>query len=194
MHRVRVAAFHEVRLVAVATEQMIELFVTDAREHAGVRDLVAVQVQDRQHHAIGQRIQELVGVPTRGQRAGFRFAIADDAGHDQVRIVESRAECMRQRVTELAAFMDRAGRFWCNVTRDSARERELLEQPLHALLVQRDVRIDLAVRAVEPGIRHEARTAMARAGDVEHVQIVLLDDAIEMRVDEVQAGRRAPVA
>ena len=99
VHRVRIAAFDEVRLVAVATEQMIELFVADAREHAGVRDLVAIQMQDRQHHAIGQRIQELVGMPARGKRPGFRFAIADDAGDDQVRIVESCTERVRQRIT-----------------------------------------------------------------------------------------------
>ena len=37
-------------------------------------------------------------------------------------------------------------------------------------------------------------TAVARARDVDHVQIVLLDDAVQMGVDEVQPRRRAPVA
>ena len=35
---------------------------------------------------------------------------------------------------------------------------------------------------------------MARAGDVEDAQIVRLDDAVQVNVDEVQPGRRAPVA
>ena len=122
VHRLRIAAFDEVRLVPVAAKQMIELFVADAREHARVGDLVAVQVQDRQHHAIGQRIQELVGMPARGERPGFGFAIADDAGHDQVRVVERGAERVRKRIAQLAAFVDRARRFWRHVARDAARE------------------------------------------------------------------------
>ena len=35
---------------------------------------------------------------------------------------------------------------------------------------------------------------MARSGDVNHVQVVFLDDAVQMGVDEVQPRRRAPVA
>ncbi len=194
MHRLRITAFHKVWLVSVAAEQMIELLVTDTREHAGVRDLVAVQVQDGQHHTISQRIQELVGVPARGERASLRFAIANDAGHDQVRVVERSAECMGQRISQLATFMDRPGSFWRHVTGNAARERELLEQPLHALLVPSDVRIDLAISAIEPRIGHQAGAAMTRTSDIEHAQIALLDDAIEMRVDEVQARRRTPVA
>jgi len=37
------------------------------------------------------------------------------------------------------------------------------------------------------------RAAVARTGDVDDVQIMGLDDAIQVRVDEVQAWRRAPV-
>ena len=35
---------------------------------------------------------------------------------------------------------------------------------------------------------------MARPGDVDGVQVVFLDDAVQMGVDEVQSRRRAPVA
>jgi hypothetical protein len=34
---------------------------------------------------------------------------------------------------------------------------------------------------------------MTGAGDVDHVEIVLVDHPIEVNVDEVQAGRRSPV-
>jgi hypothetical protein len=35
---------------------------------------------------------------------------------------------------------------------------------------------------------------VAGAADVNHVQVVVLDDPVEVDVDEVQAGGRAPVA
>jgi len=49
-------------------------------------------MQDRQNCAVGGRIEELVGMPGRGQRAGLGFAIAHDAGDDETGIVEHRAD------------------------------------------------------------------------------------------------------
>ena len=46
---------------------------------------------------------------------------------------------MRDRVAQLAALVDRARRFGGHVAGDPARERELLEEALHALDVLRDV-------------------------------------------------------
>ena len=66
-------------------------------------------MQDRQHRAVGGGIQEFVGVPGGCERPGFGFAIADDAGDDQVGIIEHGAEGMAEGVAELAAFVDRAG-------------------------------------------------------------------------------------
>ena len=110
VHRLGLVALDEVRLVAVADEQALELVVRDAREDGRVGDLVAVEVQDRQHRAVARRIEELVRVPAVGERAGLGLAVADHAGDDQVGIVEGRAVGVRQRVAELAAFVDRAGR------------------------------------------------------------------------------------
>ena len=50
------------------------------------------------------------------------------------------------------------------VAGDSAWERELREQALHARFVGRDVRINLAVGSLEVGIRDQAGPAMPRAG------------------------------
>ena len=193
VHLCRVVAFHEMRLVAVAAEQVLELFMADAGEHARVGDLVAVQMENRQNHTVGQRIQEFVGMPARGQRPRLRLTVADDAGDDQVRVVERRTKRMRERVAELAAFMNGARCLGCHVARNTAGERELFEQSLHPPFVQGDVRIHLAVRAIEPGIGHQAGPAVARPGDVDHAEVMLLDDAVQVRVDEVQPGCRAPV-
>src|SRR5438034_4794574 len=54
------------------------------------------------------RIDELVAVPTRGERARLRLAVADDARDDKVGIVEDRTVGMRERVAELPSQIGRA--------------------------------------------------------------------------------------
>ena len=98
--------------------------------------------------AVADRVEELVAVPAGGQRPGLGLAVADDAGDDQVGVVEGRAVGVRQGVAQLAAFVDRAGRLRRDVAGNAAGERELREEPLHACLVLADVGIDLAVGAL----------------------------------------------
>jgi hypothetical protein len=133
-------------------------------------------------------------VPGRGERSGFGLAVADDAGNDQARIVEHRAERMAERVAELAAFVNRTRALGRRVTRNSPRKRELETEPPKARLVLTHVGIHLAVRAFEIGVGDDGRPAVSGAGHVDHVELVLLDDAIQVRVDEVLARRRAPMA
>ena len=49
-------------------------------------------MEDRQDRTIADRIEKLIGMPGRGQRSGFGLTIADDAGNDELRIVEHRSE------------------------------------------------------------------------------------------------------
>ena len=105
VHRGGIVAFDEQRLVAIAEKQISHLVVAHPADHRRIGDLVAVEVQDRQHGAVMRRIQELVGMPGSGERTGFGLAVADHAGADQVGIVECGAIGMHQRVTEFAAFM-----------------------------------------------------------------------------------------
>ncbi len=194
VHRLRIVALDEMRRIAVAAHQGFELLVRDARQHGRVGDLVAVEVKDRQHGAVAHGIEKLVGVPTRGERPRLRLAVADHAGDDEVGVVEGRAVSVRNRITEFPALMDGAGRLRRDVARNAAGERELGEEPLHPLLVLRDVGIDLAVGPLEIGVGDQPRPAVAGAGDVDHVEVELLDQPVEVDVDEVQARRRSPMA
>ena len=193
MHDVRIVAFDEMRFVAVAAQQIGQLRPSDPRQHRRIGDLVAVEMQDRQHRAVACRVQEFVGVPARGQRPGFRLAVADDAGDDQIRIVEGRAIGMQQRIAQFAALVDGAGRFRRHVTGDPVGPGELPEQAQHAAPAALDGGIALGVRAFQVGLRHDPRTAMAGTDDVDHVQVVFLDQPVEVDVEEVQSRRRAPV-
>jgi hypothetical protein len=124
----RVVAGHDVDGVAVALEELHELRLRDPGEDGRVGDLVAVEVEDRQHGAVMDGVEELVGVPARGQRAGLRLAVADHAGDHQPRVVERRPVGVHQRVAELPALVDRPRPLGRVVARDAAGEAELAEQ------------------------------------------------------------------
>jgi hypothetical protein len=72
-----------------------------------------------------------VRLPTRGQRAGLGLAVTDDAGHDEIGVVERGAMGVREGVAELAALVDRARGLGRDVAGHAVRERELAEQVLH---------------------------------------------------------------
>src|SRR5437899_12985206 len=61
------------------------------------------------------------------------------------------------------------------------------------VVVRRDRRVDLAVGAPEICVREESRAAVAGTGQVDDVRAGVPDQAVQMDVDQAQAGRRAPV-
>ncbi len=194
VHLLRFVTFDEIGRVTVASEEMIQLLVADAGQHRRVRDLVAVEVQDRQHSTVQGGVEELVGVPARGQRSGLGLAVAHHAGHDQIGVVEGGAVGVGEGVAQLAALVDGARRLRGDVARDATGERELLEQPQQAVLVLADVRIDLAVGALQVGVGDETGSTVPGTSDVEHAEVVLLDHPVQVGVEKVQARRGTPVA
>ena len=68
MHQRRIVALDEMRIVAVAAQQLGQFLAADARQHGRIGDLEAVEMQDRQHRAVARGVEELVGVPARRQR------------------------------------------------------------------------------------------------------------------------------
>ena len=101
MHHGWDGAFHEMRFIAVTADQVGQFPMADAGEHGRIGDLEPIEMKDRKNRTIPCRIQKLVGVPTRGKCSRFRLTVADDAGHDQTRIIECRAICMDEAITEL---------------------------------------------------------------------------------------------
>ena len=194
VHRRRLVALDEVRLVTVAAKQRLQFVAWDAGQHGRPGNLVAVQVQDGQNRAVMDWIQKLVRVPARGQRAGLRFAIPHDAGDQQVGIVEGRAVSVREGIAEFPALVNRTGRLRRDMTGNAARKGKLLEQSLQSVGILGDVRINFAVGSFEIRVSDQPRPAVARPGDVEDVQVVLLDHAIQVDIDEVQPRCRAPMA
>src|SRR6202048_2757566 len=72
-------------------------------------------------------------------------------------------------------------------------KRELGKELLQSGLVLADVGIDLGVGALEVGVGDQGRAAVAGSGDVEHVQVVLRNDPVQVHIDEVLTRRRSPM-
>jgi hypothetical protein len=149
MHALWLAAFDEIGGVAVADKQRLQLFMTDAGEDSRVVDLVPIEMQHRQHRAIGDRVEKLVAVPAGGERARLRLAVADHHQRDQIRVVVNSAVGVRDAVAELAALVDAAGCFGRGMAADAARKGELLEEALQSCCIFALLRIDLRVHPLE---------------------------------------------
>ena len=77
---------------------------------------------------------------------------------------------------------------------DAAGKRKLLEQLFQTRFVLADIWINLTPRSFQVNIAHDGRAAVTRTRDVEHVQVVLVDHAVQMNIDEVLTWRCAPVS
>src|SRR5215831_17849333 len=132
-------------------------------------------------------------MPAGSHRPGFCFPVPDDAGDDQIRIIEGCAVRMTQRVAQLATFMDRARRFGSYVAWNTAGKRELLEQPFHSLFILRNIRINFAIRPLQVSIGDQSGSTVSRSRDIDHVQVMRLNRSVEMYVNKVQSRRGAPM-
>ena len=79
-------------------------------------------MENGQHRTVKNGIEEFVGVPGGGQRAGLGLTVAHHTGGDQVGVVHYRAEGVGERVTQFAALVDGAGGLGAGMGRDPAGE------------------------------------------------------------------------
>src|ERR1017187_11026185 len=101
---------------------------------------------------------------------------------------------MAERISQLAALVDRAGRLGRGVAGNSSGKRELKKELPQSGLILADVGIDFAVCPFKVSVAYHRRAAVAGAGDVNHVEVVFLNDPIQMHVNEVLPGSRAPMS
>ena len=150
-------------------------------------------MEDRQYHPVVTRVDELVRVPARREWPRFGLAVTDDRSHQQIGVIERGTVGMREGVPKLAALVDRPGRFGRRVARNAAGKRELPKELLHAVRRAVDERIQLLVGAIEIGIRDHARPTVTGPRDIQRRLVAFTDHPVEVRIDEVESGSRAPV-
>src|SRR5919198_949674 len=125
MHRLRFRSLDKIRAVAVSDEQVLQLFSADARQHRGIGNLVAVQMQNGQYGAIGDWVEKFVRMPCGRQWARLGFTVPDNASDDQIGMVEGGAERVRQGVAKLASLMNGAWSLGSYVAGNSPWKRKL---------------------------------------------------------------------
>ena len=118
----------------------------DAGQDGRIADLVAIEVQDREHGSIGNWVEKLVGLPCGRQGPRFCFTVADDTSDDQIGIVERSSEGVAERISQLATFVNGPRRRRSNMAGDASGKRELCEQLFQPGFILADVWIDLSCR------------------------------------------------
>src|SRR5579859_3652722 len=126
-------------------------------------------MKDRQHSPVGDRIEELVGMPRRSQGARFRFTIADNAGNHKMGVVEHSPKSVAEGITQLAAFMDRSGALRRCVAGNSPGKGKLEEELPQSGLILTDIWIYLAICAFKVRVGNDSWAPVPGAGDVNHV-------------------------
>src|SRR5581483_7375933 len=119
VHGFRLRTFHEIGLVSVSNEEAFQFLMADTRKYSRVGNLVSIQVQYRQHRAIGYRVEKFVGMPGRSQGTGFGLSIPHRACDDEVGIIKGGSIRMGDRVAELPSFIDGAGGFGGDMAGDT---------------------------------------------------------------------------
>ena len=192
-HLSRIVALDEDRCPTLTAEVVGNRLIGAAPEHCRAGDLGVVEMQNGQHCAVTNRVQERLDLPRTRQRTGFGLPVADDTGDHQIGIVERRARGVDQGIPQLAALVDTAGGLHAHMARNATGSGELATQTTHTVAVERDVGIDLAVRAFEIGVRDQRRATVTGTGDIQPIRTGSADEAIEQRVDHRQTGAGAPV-
>jgi hypothetical protein len=79
------------------------------------------------------------------------------------------------------------------MTANAAGEGELFKELPQALFVFALVGVNLGISSLQIYWTKHTRGAMPRSGEEDHVEVVLLDQAVQVSVDKRQARTRSPV-
>ncbi|KAG9954467.1 D-xylulose 5-phosphate/D-fructose 6-phosphate phosphoketolase, partial [Aureobasidium melanogenum] len=94
----------------------------------------------------------------------------------------------------LSTLVDTARSLWSCVTANASRERELLEEALHAIGILRLVGVNLRVDTLEVTVGNDSRSTVSRTRNKESIKVVLLDQTVHVNVCEGLTSVRAPVS
>src|ERR1035441_2559564 len=162
MYDLRVIALNKVGLVPSTHVKGLQVCVTGASLGGWPRDFVSIEMKDRQDGTVTDRIDEVDRLPASFQWTGLGLAISDNAGHNQVWIVEGRAECVNQRVAKLSAFVHGIRQVRTAVAGHAARCGELAKHEPQAVFIVRDLRVDLGVCTLKIGAGIQRGTPVSR--------------------------------
>ena len=104
--------------------------------------------------------------------------VADNSSDGQIRIVEGSAKGMPKDVAQITSFMDGTRGGCTHMTWDTTGSGELAKQVPHPFTVLCNLRIDLGIGPFEVHIGEDRRSTMTRSCQVDHIDILVLDESI----------------
>src|SRR6266566_5455109 len=145
-------------------------------------------MQNGQDGPITHRVQEVDALPGAFKWSRLGFPISNHSRDDHIGIVESGAKGVGQDIAQLASFVNGARRGHADVAGDPSRGRELAKQATYPLFVLGDFRIDLRVGPFQVYIGEDRRSTVSWPCQVDHIDILILDESIQMDVNEAETG------
>src|SRR5271156_882890 len=132
-------------------------------------------------------------MPGSCQRPRLRLAVSNHHRNNEVGIIECSSIRVRDGVSQFAALVNRTRCLWCAMRTYSPRKGELPEEFEHARFVAAFVGINFGIVPFEVAVGKGGRRAMTRARNIDDVQIVFLDKAIQVYPNQRLAWIGAPV-
>ena len=133
-------------------------------------------------------------MPGGGQWAGFGLAVTHHHRNQQVGVVESRTEGMREAVAQLAALVNRSRSLRRAVAADAPGKGEIAEELQQASAVFCLVWVDFGIGALQVHGCQYARCAVAGPCQVNGVEVIFADKPVQVHVQETQTRAATPVA
>ena len=189
----RVAAAHDTNLVAVAGEQVSQGLVAHAPKQGGAGEFVAIDVQNRQHRPRRSRVEVIIGMPGSSQRTGFGFAIANDAGHQQVGVVEGGSIGMGEAIAQFAPLLNLTGCAGYEVTRQTEGPRKRPDQVAYTRHARLVLRVEFTQSTFQKQVGKVGGCAVTRPRHQQNAGIGILHKPVQVGINQVQARRGSPM-
>jgi hypothetical protein len=94
VNNLRFFAFYEVGFVTTADIESLQVSVTGAALRCRTGDLVSIQMQNRKYSSVTHGVEKVDRFPASFEWARFGFTIADNAGNDEIGVIECCTECV----------------------------------------------------------------------------------------------------
>ena len=133
-------------------------------------------------------------MPRSSQRSSLGLAVPNHHAHNQAGVIERGPKRVRDAIAQLATLVNRPWNFGRAVTPQLAWKRKRAEQFQHSCFVLALLRVDLGVRPFQIAVRDHGRRTVSRTRQVDHVQIVFADDAVQMDPRKSLAWIGAPMS
>ena len=111
-------------------------------------DLTTIEVEDRKHRPVIDRVDKGIGKPASHQWACFCFPVTNDSRCDGIWIVQDGAGCVGEGVAQFSPFMDGTWGFRSSVGSDTAWEGEDFAEFFETCLGLRDIWKELCIGSI----------------------------------------------